>query len=87
MALFSRLYGNLKFVIKIVFLGGSPFFLKSIFEGSPRISFAFSLTDSLIGSYLFQKGRVFHRSFGFSIFKMFIKNNGAFQSSIYLKSK
>ena len=31
----------------ILFLGGSPFFLKSIFGGSPRISFAFSLTDSL----------------------------------------
>jgi hypothetical protein len=30
---------------------------------------------------------VFHRSFGLSIFKMFIKNSGAFQSSIYLKSK
>jgi hypothetical protein len=34
-------YNNLTFL----FLGGSPFFLKSIFGGSPRISFAFSLTD------------------------------------------
>jgi hypothetical protein len=33
------------FFIFLLFLGGSPFFLKSIFGGAPRISFAFSLTD------------------------------------------
>jgi hypothetical protein len=41
---------SLKIKVKFRFLGGSPFFLKSIFGGSPRISFAFSLTHSLTHS-------------------------------------
>ena len=62
---------------KILFFRRLPILLSAIFGGSPRISFAFSLThwltDSLthwlIGSYLFQKGRVFHRFFGFLLLK------------------
>ena len=69
------------------FLGGSPFFLKSIFGGSPRISFAFSLTDSLtdslIGSYLFQKGRVFHRSFGFLFLKCSLRTMEHFNAPYF----
>jgi hypothetical protein len=34
---------------------------------------AFEYIHTLTGSYLFQKGRVFHRSFGFSIFKFIHK--------------
>ncbi len=63
---------------------GLPLLFNAIFGVSPRISFAFSHTHTLIGSYLFQKGRAFLRSFGFSIFKLFSKYNGAFKSSIIL---